>query len=205
MNKSESKYLNTAIKMDMALMDLLKKKPFEFVTVSELCKKAGVNRSTFYLHYDTMADLLNETAKFLLDSFWQCFADEKEKTKPISIETCKEIELNFICEKYLTPYLTYISNNREIFVVALQNAKLLGFEKVYGNMFEKVFDPVLNRFGFVPEDRKYVMLYYVNGINAIVVQWLNDDCQKSTDEIIGIIKMCVFGKDGNTDISTANV
>ena len=202
MNKSESKYLNTAIKMDMALMDLLKKKPFEFVTVSELCKKAGVNRSTFYLHYDTMSDLLNETAQSLLDSFWRCFDDGKEKLVPISIETCKESELNFICEKYLTPYLTHIKDNREIFSVALQNAKLLGFEKVYKNMFENVFDPVLNRFGFVREDRKYVMLYYVNGINAIVVQWLNDDCQKSTDEVIGIIKMCIFGKDGKTDISS---
>ena len=65
MNKSESKYFNTAKKMDLALISLLKKKSFEYVTVSEICEKAGVNRSTFYLHYETVDDLLNETRLLL--------------------------------------------------------------------------------------------------------------------------------------------
>ena len=47
MNKSESKYFNTAVKFDKALLSLLEKKPFEYITVSELCVEAGVNRSTF--------------------------------------------------------------------------------------------------------------------------------------------------------------
>ena len=51
MKNYESKYFNTATKMDLSLISLLKKKPFEYITVSEICKAAGVNRSTFYLHY----------------------------------------------------------------------------------------------------------------------------------------------------------
>ena len=47
MNKSESKYFNTAIKFDKALLSLLEKKPFEYITISEICEKAEVNRSTF--------------------------------------------------------------------------------------------------------------------------------------------------------------
>lgn len=54
MNKSESKYFNTALKMDEALIDLLKEKELEFITVKEICERAGVNRSTFYLHYETI-------------------------------------------------------------------------------------------------------------------------------------------------------
>ena len=42
MNKSESKYFNTATKMDLALISLLKKKPFDYITVSEICEEAGV-------------------------------------------------------------------------------------------------------------------------------------------------------------------
>lgn len=61
MNKNESKYFNTALFMNEALLSLLEKKNFEYITVKELCNKAGVNRSTFYLHYETMNDLLNET------------------------------------------------------------------------------------------------------------------------------------------------
>ena len=48
MNKSESKYYNTACLMDDALILLLEKKDFEYITVKEICNKAGVNRSTFY-------------------------------------------------------------------------------------------------------------------------------------------------------------
>ena len=58
MNKSESKYFNTALLMNEALLLLLEKKDYEFITVTEICKKAGVNRSTFYLHYLSIDDLL---------------------------------------------------------------------------------------------------------------------------------------------------
>ncbi len=61
MNKNESKYFNTALLMDEALLQLLEKKDFAFISVKEICQKAGVNRSTFYLHYETTNDLLEET------------------------------------------------------------------------------------------------------------------------------------------------
>ena len=61
MNKSESKYFNTAVRMDEALISLLARKDFAYITVREICETAGVNRSTFYLHYETMADLLSES------------------------------------------------------------------------------------------------------------------------------------------------
>ena len=84
MNKSESKYFNTAKKMDKALVSLLEQKSFEYITVSEICKKADVNRSTFYLHYENTVDLLNETARFMLDDFIAYFnADTKSMANKI--------------------------------------------------------------------------------------------------------------------------
>ena len=61
MNKSESRYYATAARMDEAFLTLLAKKDFEYITVKEICEVAGVNRSTFYLHYETMSDLLSES------------------------------------------------------------------------------------------------------------------------------------------------
>lgn len=54
MNRSESKYFSTAVKMDKAFLELLEKKDFAYITVKEICENAGVNRSTFYLHYETI-------------------------------------------------------------------------------------------------------------------------------------------------------
>ena len=56
MNRSESRYFATAARMDEAFLTLLAKKDFEYITVKEICEVAGVNRSTFYLHYETMSD-----------------------------------------------------------------------------------------------------------------------------------------------------
>ena len=73
MDKRESKYFFTASLMDDALLLLLEKKDFEFITVKELCQKAGVNRSTFYLHYENMNDLLEETISSLNKKFSASF------------------------------------------------------------------------------------------------------------------------------------
>ena len=56
LEKGKSKYFNTALKMDEALIAILQKKSLEYITVKEICEKAGVNRSTFYLHYETILD-----------------------------------------------------------------------------------------------------------------------------------------------------
>lgn len=70
MNKSESKYFNTALLMDEALIRLLEVKDYEYITVKEICEKAGVNRSTFYLHYETVNDLLSECLENIKKRFF---------------------------------------------------------------------------------------------------------------------------------------
>lgn len=192
MNKSESKYFNTAIKMDMALVSLLKKKSFEYITISELCKEAGVNRSTFYLHYENICDLLDETTRYLLDDFISYFSFDSGTTE-FDIASCELNKLNFMCDKYLIPYLTYIKENKEVFLTALSHMSSFGFEDVYARLFDKIFNPILDRFSYPKDDRNYVMMYYLNGINAINLEWLRNGCDKSIEEICKIIRECVFG------------
>ena len=188
MNKSESKYFNTATKMDLALISLLKKKPFEYITVSEICETAGVNRSTFYLHYETISDLLDETTRYLLDDFRSYFP-----TDTIDLVCCDRNELVFVCDKYLTPYLTYIKNHKEVFGTAITHNKLLKFEDVHKRLFDNIFNPILDRFHYPSNTRQYVMMYYLNGINAIVLEWLKNGCDKSIAEISEIISVCIYG------------
>ena len=40
MNKNESKYFNTSLKMNDALISLLRKKDFEYITVKDVCEEA---------------------------------------------------------------------------------------------------------------------------------------------------------------------
>lgn len=192
MNKSESKYFNTAIKMNDALVTLLARKPFEYITVSEICKEAGVNRSTFYLHYENTLDLLSETTKRMLDSFLSYFPVETERITT-QFSNCELNELNYISSEYLHPYLSYIKGNRLVFSTAMAHSVSFGFDSIYRRMFQYIFNPILARFRYPEGDRQYVMMFYLNGIIAIVVQWLNEGCEKTEEEIARIIQECIFG------------
>ena len=193
MNKNESKYFNTAIKMDEALIALLEKKDFAYITVKEICDKAGVNRSTFYLHYENTSDLLKETTRYIIDKHLAYYSAE---TKSISLryENCKKGELIFVTEKYLTPYLTFIKENQKLFKIAIQQFNAMNFGEVYENMFFHIFNPILVQFPVVERERSYVMKFYLTGIFAIVMEWLDKNCSDDMNTVIKIITDCVMGE-----------
>ncbi len=193
MNKNESKYFNTAAKMDEALISLLEKKEFAYITVKEICGKAGVNRSTFYLHYDNTSDLLKEATQHILERFRSYFTVDKESIT-LRYSKTELKDLLFITPEYLTPYLTFIKDNQRLFKTAVRELGSMGFDKVYEKMFTYIFDPILARFDFPENTRAYVMKFYLSGITAIVMEWLDGDCGDSIDTIIGVITECVLGK-----------
>lgn len=57
-----------------SLLQLLRTKQLDSITVSELCKAAQINRATFYRHYDTLYDVLHEIE---VDFFGQAPQPEK--------------------------------------------------------------------------------------------------------------------------------
>ena len=59
--KSKSSIINTFLEMRA-------KKPLEKITVTELCKKAEINKSTFYVHYRDIYDLSEQLETEVIDS-----------------------------------------------------------------------------------------------------------------------------------------
>ena len=194
MNKAESKYFNTAIKFNKALLSLLEKKPFEYITISEICEKAGVNRSTFYLHYENTADLLKETTAYVLENFASYFSIDAESVVA-QFASCDLQDLKFINEKYLHPYLTFIKDNQRVFSAVLSQPKAFDSIAIFKRLFDYVFKPILDRFHYPRDEQNYVMMFYLNGITAIITEWLKDGCQKSIEDISAIIHICIYGKE----------
>ena len=191
MNKKESKYFCTAEKMDCALIELLEKKEFEYITVKEICAKAGVNRSTFYLHYENTSDLLKEATRYIVDKFLEYFPKDKNK-KGIDFENCKLEELVFIREEYVMPYLAYIKDNQRLFKTAIKQFGTMGLEVYYNRMFKYIFSPVLERFDVPDAERQYVMKFYLMGVTAISMEWLKNGCDIPMDKMCEIIVKCIL-------------
>lgn len=204
MNKSESKYFNTAVKMDKAMIEILEKKDFEYITVKEVCEKAGVNRSTFYLHYGNTYDLLEETGKYLENDFFSYFsahADKNNEKKLIDmISAASPDELNYLTADYLHPFLTYVFENKRVFFTVLSQGKAFNVDGIFEMMFEHFFNPILSKFNYPEKYRKLVMMFYLNGIIAIVKEWLNGNCTETIAEVSDIINICVHGL--NQDFET---
>lgn len=192
MNKYESKYFNTAIKMDEAFLSLIEVKDFEYITVKEICSKAGVNRSTFYLHYETVADLLEESIQYMQQKFIDTFS-HKVKSFP-EIGNCSKDELMLITPEYLKPYLTFIKDNQKLYRATLNHPQIFQADKTYQIMFQNIFSPILERFGIPVNERQYHMLFFLNGIEGIILHWLKGDCSDSIENIIKIIETCVMGE-----------
>lgn len=193
MNRSESKYFATAARMDEAFLELIGKKDFAYITVKEICEKAGVNRSTFYLHYETVGDLLEESAQHIIDQFVASMPHdpvgflEKLPDRPLD-------ELYLITPEYLMPYLTYIKEHRRIFKATVEQASALRMIDTYQKLNCHVFLPILNRFEVPPEDQKYVLQFHINGLMAIINAWLKDDCRDSIEHIISVMQQCIKRK-----------
>lgn len=190
MNKSESKYFNTAIKMDKALIKLLDKKPFDYITVKEICQEAGVNRSTFYLHYENTVELLEEAIEYTNDEFLSYFKDADESFIS-NMNSKSNDELLLITPSYLKPYLKYIKENKALHSSGvLKNAYMKPNEK-FEKMTKHIFYPIMERLKVEENKRDYILAYYTHGVIAIVEQWLKNDCKESIDEICDIIINCV--------------
>ena len=195
MNKSESKYFNTALCMDEALISLLKEKDLEYITVREICEKASVNRSTFYLHYETIADLVNEAIETVNQRFSSYFAED---IKGI-VEKLNHTDLSnlvLITRDYLYPYLRFVSEHKDLYRAAFRNPKELQTNVKYGYIKKYIVDPILLRFGVPMAYWKYYISYYIDGIMAIIKTWLEADCQDSIEMIAAVIEECVRPVDG---------
>ncbi len=187
MNKSDSKYLNTAIKMDQAFLTLLDKKDFEFITVKEICQEAGVNRSTFYLHYETINDLLIESINYMNDQFLEFFPKGENRVDQ-RVHTDNLGELYLITDQYLNPYLNYIREHKRVFQTARRKSSTLGLKDHFDEMFESVLRPILDRFHIAPREQRYVAKYYIGGIMSVLNEWIANGCEDENELIIKIIK-----------------
>lgn len=190
MTRSESKYYATAARMDEAFLKLLEEKDFAYITVKEICEKAGVNRSTFYLHYETVSDLLAESARYiigkLIANMPQDTAEffEKLQTRPLE-------ELHLITPEYLTPYLNFVKEHSRIFRTAVEHSSVLGMDDVYLALNHHVFTPILDRFHVPPSEQKYIMPFYIHGLIGIINEWLKEDCKDSVEHIISVMQICI--------------
>ena len=185
MSKNESKYFISSSLMNQALLELLGKKDIEFITVTEVAKRAGVNRSTFYLHYDSVYDLLEETIENLNKEFVNSF--------PIHefVEIKSQDNAFLIKEEFLVPYLEFCKSHNRVLKLIYQKPLLFKNKIVYKNMYDKIFYPAISQFLNDENEKIYNLEFFTQGVAGIVRKWIELDCVTDIKDLVTIIENCV--------------
>lgn len=184
MNKHETKYKNTAQKMNLALIELMEKKSFDTITIKELCEKAQVNRSTFYSHYQNMNELLEETRNYIVHLF-----TEEMSSLNISVDHYMTLP-----DEFLVPYLKVFADHRNIFLISDFHPREYRFSESHVSMMEQIAIPICQSLGITDRNTvTYMTNYYNSGCHAIIMQWLEGGCKESISYICDLIRFCMLG------------
>ena len=68
MNEQDVRVIKSKKAIRDALFSILASKPINKITIKEISETAGINRKTFYTHYDSIEDIITEMENELVVS-----------------------------------------------------------------------------------------------------------------------------------------
>lgn len=174
--KGNRRIIYTKQVLKESLIELLQTKEIHQVTVTDLCKRADINRGTFYTHYKDAFDLL------------ECMEDElfSQVTHYINETPVEEYS-----DSLLLKVLELISENKELSKILFckqQDHKLL--DRLLPVVSHVDFEEICRRHSnqFVHAHIDYFIRYAVGGCISIIQTWLENDTPESPKEIVELIK-----------------
>ncbi|GIP46306.1 TetR family transcriptional regulator [Paenibacillus sp. J45TS6] len=178
-------YTKKAIKD--SILTLLEEKEIHQITVTDICKRADVNRGTFYAHYKDPHDLLQTMEDELFHKI---------------VKYIDETPVNEYSDSLLLNVLELISENRalcKILFCKQRDNKLL--DKLISIANKADLEQVSEEFS--KSYSNYYVRYIVGGCIAIVQTWLENDLPESPAEIVTIINS--VSTLNNNDLTQAEI
>ena len=158
-------------KIQKAFINLLQDRQMKDITVSDLVKATGLNRSTFYANYLDIYDLADKTRQMLEKDFSALFADYDY----MNARDGAEKMFAHIKENQLF-YKTY-------------------FKLCYDEKFLiSTYDPKRAEKEQITQNIRYHIEFFRNGLNAIIKLWLAGGCKESPQEMAEILKQEYRGR-----------
>lgn len=157
---------DSQLKIEKAFIELIQTKEINEITITDICKKTNLNRSTFYANYIDIYDLVDKIKDKMITDFFEIYKDEVT-SKQHSYDFLKLFK--HIKENQLF-YKTYFKLN-----IDLSPAIEFIEQKEVERFFEKV------------ENTDYHVTFFKAGLNAVLKKWLNNNCDLSPEEINQII------------------
>lgn len=165
-------------KIQEIVFHLLKDHPIKEITVSQVCKKAKINRSTFYDHFEDIYELFDVTQ---LNKRKELFTSFIKQSNPIE-------KFNFYDLQSLTQFLSFIKENGWIYSIVLKTRQsfpiLEGFEELY----KVLIDPLKKkRPELTDNELNYYFIAFQSSFTFILKRWSDNNYQEKEKEIAEIL------------------
>ena len=174
MNTPNNKRKKESIaKIEKVFIDLLQTKDLNEISVSDICKRAGLNRTTFYANYTDLYGLADSIRDKLENSLADLYQDEMTTGYNSNnyLKLFRHIQANQIF------YRTYFK---------------LGYDDQYKIV---TYDTALAKKHFQNRFIGYHMEFFKSGLTKIIKMWLKNGCQETPEDMFEIIKSEYQGRD----------
>lgn len=166
-NISDKRMKRTKILFHETLLSLLQEEEFSSISISEIVRKADVNRSTFYFHYEKKEDLLEEMVQSTLREMIIAFRKPHISYQEMNITEISTIPL---FEHFVENKLFYKTMLLSSVPIRLQDRMI----EVMLNHYQLDIDFYLPQ---LQDDVNYQLFisYRVHGLIGFIVNWIKQD------------------------------
>ena len=165
--KNNKRRRDSIERIQNAFVFFLQTQDLHEITVSDICKVAGVNRSTFYANFADVYDLSEKIIENLNNDLMMLYHDEIIKGNAKS----DYVKLFYHIKENQSLYKTYFK-----------------LEKDRTNQNWFYFNELLSKEYFDNKHTDYHVEFFRNGFNALVKLWLFNGCVESPEELEEIIE-----------------
>lgn len=163
-----------------AVFDLMNKKEYEKIKISDIVKRAGVSRMTFYHYYETKEDAL-------IDFFHEIVAGYvRDRAKN------PDVDGNFQTEGSIIHALKYFDQYRG-FIQKLSDAGL--YQIVLNAMNDYMVKRVMPRY-HIPE---YELYFYGGALLNVFMKWQDGGKKETPEEIAAVIQSGLIRGEAETE------
>lgn len=191
MNKHEKKSYNTHTKICRATLELMENTEYENISVSAICTQANISRSTFYSHFQNIAEIIDVINSGLIESFLSennivCSQTFNPKTFPID----PYLILN---RKDLLKFLIFVKKHARLYAIILKHRNILRLGLPETDIKRDIFIPSMSNLQPLSNEAlDYIFDFYVSGTRTIISEWIQKGCVEDETEVIKIIDLCLY-------------
>lgn len=160
-------------RIEQVFLELLQTRELDQIRVSDICKGAGLNRTTFYANYTDLYDLADSIRDKLEASLSQLYQEE--------------IAGGFNSNDYLKLF-RHIKENQLFYRTY--------FKLVYDDNYKIVlYDTELAKKHFQDRFIHYHMEFFKSGLTKIIKIWLKNGCRETPEEMFEIVRSEYQGRE----------